>query len=145
MDIQDYKSNLIDFYINYDNIINRIEKDNNNNNIELDHYSQHRLLLFHKKIERINEELKEFELELKLQKSFINDVRKKEIQQELEDLNLYYAIMSKLSPITFGLTEYYQRNKKEIEYKECKLCSKIFKGNNYLERYQQHLNDKHTK
>ena len=140
--INNYRTNLIDFYINYDTIINRIEK--KKDNLELDNYQQNRLLLFHKKIERINEELKEFELELKLQQSFTSDIKKKEIQQELEDLNLYYVIMSKLSPITFGLTNYYMENKKELEYISCKICNKQFKGNNYLERYQQHVKDKHN-
>lgn len=141
MNIQNYKKNLIDFYINYDNIIDRLEK--KNDNLELDSYQQKKLLLFNIKIERINDELKEFELELKSQKSFISNTTKIEIKKELEDLNLYYTIMNKLSPITLSLIDYYTQNKKEFEYMYCKLCNKKFKGYNYLERCQQHLKDKH--
>lgn len=141
--IKDYKSNLIEFYLQYDTILSRLEKQDDNNNNELDQYSRDKLLLFNKKIERFTEELKELDLELRLQKSFNDNKKKQEIQQELEDLNLYYTIMSKLSPFTFGLTEYYTRNKQGLEYKECQLCQKVFKGKEYLERYQQHLKDKH--
>lgn len=140
MSIQDYKTNLIDLYIQYDTILDRFEKKKNTN--EMDVYYSKTLLSFHQKINRLTDELKEFDLELRLQHK--NERRNKDIQQELEELNLYYTILSKLSPITYGLTEYYLQQKHELEYKQCQLCYKVFKGKDYLSRYQQHVKDKHN-
>ena len=132
MAIYNYKQNDIinNIQSKYENILSLLSGKNDNLTFK-------KFTFLNQQLEKIVNDMEEFETELELNHTKKND---KEFINKISELESYNKNIKLLYPYMLMLNLLPQEN-----CITCKECNKTFKGKDYLRRYRQHYHAKHVK